>query len=394
MRLGFHYHIPAISKTDGIYMPGYQGRFIDSLANYCEEVTCFLHSPMPGERGLMDYRLTAPNVTLVDIGPHASVPQRLFKARRFTQPLRSWHNRLDAMLLRGPSPLLPAMAQAAPDVPLALLLVGDYLAGVNDLPQPPWRREAIRLFAWWNYRQQLHIARRSLTMVNSRLLYEQLRPLVSELHEIRTTTLTTADFFVREDTCPAPPYHLLYTGRMDRAKGLFEMVGALALLVSQGEDVILDLVGWPAENDSIIDELTVLAESKGVADRVRYHGYKKVGPELFEFYQQADIYILASRSSEGFPRSLWEAMAHSLPVIATKVGSIPYFISGAAELVEPNNISSIADSLQMILHDGNRRRGLIQAGLNLARENTLEVQAQKLIDNIRTWLDKYHGKTI
>ncbi len=46
--------------------------------------------------------------------------------------------------------------------------------------------------------------------------------------------------------------------------------------------------------------------------------------------KKADIYVIASRSSEGFPRTIWEAMAHCLPVVATKVGSIPAFIEGAA----------------------------------------------------------------
>ena len=310
-------------------------------------------------------------------------------ARRFTRPLRAWRDRLDILLLRGPSPLLPSMAHAAQGVPLALLLVGDYLAGVNDLPQPRWRKEAIRLWSWWNYRQQLRLARRSLTLVNSRLLYEQLRPLVPELHEVRTTTLTADDFFIREDTCQTPPYHLLYTGRMDRAKGLFEMVEAVALLVSQGEDVILNLVGWPAENDTMMTELANLAQARKVSDRVVYHGYKKVGPELFAYYKQADIYIIASRSSfEGFPRSIWEAMAHSLPVVATRVGSIPYFLENMenAFLIEPSNSLEIANAVKRIITDRVLRRGLILKGIELACSNTLETRTEELVTHIKQWL--------
>lgn len=388
LRLGFHYHIPAHLENGRIRMPGYLGRFVDSLAAHCDEVICFFHSPVQGEEAYLDYPIASENVRLVDIGPHTSVPQRMLGARRFTRPLRAWRDRLDILLLRGPSPLLPSMARAAQGVPLALLLVGDYLAGVNDLPQPRWRKEAIRLWSWWNYRQQLRLARRSLTLVNSRLLYEQLQPLVPELYEVRTTTLTAGDFFIREDTCQAPPYHLLYTGRMDRAKGLFEMVEAVALLVSQGENVILDLVGWPAENDTIMTELANLAQARKVSDRVLYHGYKKLGPELFAYYKQADIYVIASRSSEGFPRTIWEAMAHSLPVVATRVGSIPLFLGGAAEFIEPKDGNGLASSLRNILHDQARRRHLIQASLHLARENTLEVQTEKLIGIINGWLKK------
>ena len=80
MKLGFYYHVPALQKTDGIYTPGFQGRFIDSLAAHCESVTCFLHSPWVNETEMMDYRLGSSNVTLVDIGPHGSVPRRLLRS--------------------------------------------------------------------------------------------------------------------------------------------------------------------------------------------------------------------------------------------------------------------------------------------------------------------------
>ncbi|MFZ5447034.1 MAG: glycosyltransferase family 4 protein [Thermodesulfobacteriota bacterium] len=393
LRLGFHYHVPALSLNGQIFLPGYLGRFIDSLATHCEEVVCFLHAPLPGEHVLIDYPVRSAKVSLIDIGPHVSVPRRLLSSRQVASKIRNECQGLDVMLIRGPTPLMATIAQAVEGVPVALLLVGDYLAGVNDLPQPYWRKEAVRLWAWWNYRQQLRLARRSLTLVNSRLLYEQLQPLVPELHEVRTTTLTSNDFFIREDTCQTPPYHLLYTGRMDRAKGLFEMVEAIALLVSQGEDVILDLVGWPAENDSIMTELANLAQARGVSEQVIYHGYKQVGPELFAYYKQGDVFVIASRSSfEGFPRSIWEAMAHSLPVVATRVGSIPYFLGGAVEFIEQNDGNCLAASIRKILHDQARRRHLIQAGSRMARENTLEVQGEKLIGIINRWLDKKHGK--
>ena len=66
MKLGFYYHVPAIIRNGGIYMPGYQGCFIDNLAKKCEKVVCFFHSPNPSEMGLMDYRIQEENVEWVD----------------------------------------------------------------------------------------------------------------------------------------------------------------------------------------------------------------------------------------------------------------------------------------------------------------------------------------
>lgn len=386
MRLGFHYHVPAVLKSDGIYVPGYLGRFIDGLACYCDEIVCFLHTPHKEEDQTLDHRIYNSNVRLISIGTHSSVPQRQLLAWKYAQPLRQERQNLDALLLRAPSPLLPAFAQAAGNMPLALLVVGDYLAGIDDLPQPNWRKEAIRLWSRWNRLNQMRVAKRSLTFVNSRLLYDQLRDQVAHLVETRTSTLCSDDFFERNDTCATRPIRLLYTGRIDRAKGLFEMVEALAILSVQGENMVLDLVGWPAKGDSIVEELLTFAEAQGISERVIYHGYRPVGPELFEFYRQADLYLLASKASEGFPRTIWEAMAHSLPVIATTVGSIPYFIEGAAELVPPKSAADIAGAISRLLNDSALRQGRIQRGRELARQNTVEQLSKTMIDRLEHWV--------
>jgi len=272
----------------------------------------------------------------------------------------------------------------AGDLPVALLLVGDYMAGIDDLPQPLWRKEAIRLWASWNQRQQLKVARKALTFVNSRKLYDQLLPHVPNLVETRTTTLSVNDFFEREDTCLQRPVRLLYTGRMDRAKGLIHMVEALDHLVREGEDVVLDLVGWPQKGDPILDEIRQFAEARGIAKRVHYHGFKPVGPKLFAFYKQADIYVIASVSSEGFPRTIWEAMAHSLPVIATEVGSIPLFLerTKAALLIGPRDCEVLARAIQRVLHSPHLRKKLISNGFRLAKENTLDVRAKEMIGHL------------
>lgn len=392
LRLGFHYHVPMCQDAEGnLKTPGYLGVFLDHLAAQCEMLTCFLHSPLSHEVPHLDYTLRASNVQWVDIGPHSAFPIRVLRTRAIMGVVKKWRGELDVLLIRGPSPLLPAIAGAVGGLPTSLLLVGDYQAGIDDINQPRWIREILRVWARWNHHQQMKVARRSLTFVNSHKLYNELRPYVENLVETRTTTLTSADFYERDDTCMQRPVRLLYTGRMAHAKGLLHMVEALALLVQRGEDVVLDLVGWPQKDDPILDEVQALAREKGIADRVFYHGYKPVGPELFAYYKQADIYVIVSTSDfEGFPRTVWEAMAHSLPVVATTVGSLPFYLHDReiAMLVPPRDSQQLAQAIAALILNEELRQRLIQSSYVLASENTLERRAREIVSLINDWYNR------
>ena len=389
MRLGFHYHIPAYRLPSGeIVTSGPLGRFLDALASRCEELVCFLHSPRQDEIPYLDHVLQATNLRWVPAGKHRSVPWRTAWSHRITRPLAEGRGRLDGVLLRGPSPLLPAFARAARPLPTTLLLVGDYLAGVDDLPQPRWRKELIRKWARWNAAQQHDVARRSLTLVNSSDLYEKFRDCSPLLRQVRTSTLNESDFRWRGDSCREQPVRLLYSGRMDRGKGLLVMVAAVGLLVRRGFNVVLDLVGPPQPGDPVLDEVASTARAWRVEQRVVYHGFRALGEDLFRHYRKADIYLSASLATEGFPRSIWEAMAHSVPVVASRVGSIPTLLEDgvSARLVQPRSAEDLAAGMQDILRDQRLRTTLIANGFALARANTLEQSTGQIFEAIKDWI--------
>lgn len=387
MKLGFYYHIPAIELENKVFVPGYLGCFIDSLAKQCEELILFLHKPNQHENANFDYEIQSSNVKLISLPPRGSVPYRTLHSHIYSSIVKQYLPSMNALLLRGPTPLLPILGKATMRLPTILLLVGDYLAGVNSLPQPGWRRELIRLWSWYNYYGQLRVIKRSLVFVNSQALYKQFDKKAKQLHMTHTTTLTKQDFFNREDTCQNHLIHLLYTGRMDPSKGLLDMVEALGILVRQGENVVLDLVGWIEKDSDILSTINAVAKKEDVIDRIIYHGYKALGPELFDYYKTADIYLTASQTSEGFPRTIWEAMAFSVPVVATDVGSISDFIQGVAELVEPKNPSALAAAVKRLIGSSILRKKYIKGGFALANQNSLENQVSEMARVIKEWVD-------
>lgn len=384
LRIGFHSHVPAIARNGQVYTPGYQGRFIDGLAENFEEVLCFLHTPSSNNYVYGDYPILSKNVRFIPIGVHSSIPRRVLLAKEYVKNVRAAKDRMDVFLIRGPSPLLGAIANAVKPVPVALLLVGDYRYNIGDIQQPMWRKALIWLWARWNYYEQIQVAKSGISFVNSVLLYDDLRAQTSNLFMTTTATIFRSDFFKRQDTCLQRPVHLLYVGRLTRAKGLVEMARAVSLLVKAGEDVVFDLVGQMEPGDDVMDEINRLSIELDIRDRVKYHGYRSLGPELFEFYRKSDIFVIPSYF-EGFPRVVWEALANSLPVIASDVGSIRVNVGQVVELVPPKSPVALKESVQKILQHTDFRKKLIRNGYILAEENTFENSVKKMSDSIKNF---------
>lgn len=114
---------------------------------------------------------------------------------------------------------------------------------------------------------------------------------------------------------PAPDrFRFLYVGRMLGDKGLRELVEAFAMLKQKGVSAELKLVGFAdAKNKTAI----TLEELKSWEEQ---YGIEWLGSSdtIEEILAQADCVVLPSYR-EGLPRSLLEACAMALPVIATDV---------------------------------------------------------------------------
>jgi glycosyltransferase involved in cell wall biosynthesis len=143
----------------------------------------------------------------------------------------------------------------------------------------------------------------------------------------------------------------------------------------------LHLVGWEDNPNKPVEKAILKrAEELGISATLTIHGRKQIGEELNSMYRMADIYVLPSHH-EGFPRTIWEAMANCLPVITTPVGAIPERLRNNvhAKFVTPYEVSELADVIKLVISDKLLRRNLISEGYKLAAVNTLEKQIPELI---------------
>ncbi len=154
-------------------------------------------------------------------------------------------------------------------------------------------------------------------------------------------------------TEPVAPY-VLFVGTPEPRKNLPRLVAAMSLLSSRGLKERLVIVGgsgWGTEvrSSSNVELLGRVADDK-----------------LYSLYAQASCLVLPSLH-EGFGLPALEAMAAGTPVVAANSGALPEVTGGAAVLVDPLSIDSIADGISEAMAD---RNSLIARGKVRAREFT------------------------
>ncbi len=155
---------------------------------------------------------------------------------------------------------------------------------------------------------------------------------------------------------------ILYVGRADPYKNLTTLVEAMEIVTNTfPSPVRLLIAGAP---DPRYPEAAARARTLGIERSVTWTGYLP-DDRLVQQYQQADLLVHPSRY-EGFGLQVIEAMACGTPVICSNGGSLPEVAGDAAILVDPNNVSGMADQIlrvlgDPVLADSLRDKGLVQA---------------------------------
>lgn len=385
LKLAFYYHIPLNPDANHFFVPGYLGVFIDSIANEVDALYLVMHKANTIEISGCDYQIKSKNIIWINLGLKTPAWHRaIFHSKILKRTLGQIAD-CEVFLVRSPSPLAPYFHKYIKQTKLVFLVVGDYAESATQKINKNFRDIIINLYLKNNdylfRKRMLHTD----VIANSPVLFEKYKENNKSIHLIKTTTLSKDDFFYRKDTCLNPTIQILYTGLIDSSKGLFELVEAVALLKQTIPNIKLNLVGWEEDEQSkpIKQALQKKADELGIGHHIIFHGKKSIGEELNTFYRMADIYVIPSYE-EGFPRTIWEAMANSVPVVATTVGGIPYYLKNKIDaiLIKPRSAEDIATAINTIIENPELRQSLISNGMKQAENNTLEYQSKKLLNII------------
>jgi glycosyltransferase involved in cell wall biosynthesis len=111
---------------------------------------------------------------------------------------------------------------------------------------------------------------------------------------------------------------------------------------------------------------------------------------LPSLYRNADVFVLPSKSGEGFGLVVLEAMASGLPVIATKSGGVIDLVADGVNgrLVPPNDARALARALSELVDVADLRSGLRQGALesvsSISWDTSIDLLEETLVKVIST----------
>ena len=141
---------------------------------------------------------------------------------------------------------------------------------------------------------------------------------------------------------------LVYVGRVSPRKGVDVAIAALDILVRNGFDVGLDVVGGTFPGYEWYDEaLRAQAIELGLGERVRFAGFQ---PTVWQALDRADIALVPSREAEPFGNTAVEALLAARPVVVSDIGGLGEAIEGfsSAIAVTPDDPLALAEAVVRI----------------------------------------------
>ena len=166
--------------------------------------------------------------------------------------------------------------------------------------------------------------------------------------------------------------------RITPEKGIHLLIEATAKLKASPYIQLL-VVGGPyfPKDAEYIDSLKVQAEKLGIADRVIFTGFLEDTGAILSLL---DVVLLASTIPEACPRTIIEAMAAGVPVIATPLGGSKELVTPETGILVPaEDADAFAAAITQLAEDAERRKRMGVA-CRLRAEQLFCANAERTVD--------------
>jgi len=212
------------------------------------------------------------------------------------------------------------------------------------------------------------IRRDDIEVVHLGFDFEQLAPNADERMRVRRELGFAVDDLV-----------VGYVANFAHGKGHIQLVEAFEKILAEVPNARLIFAGHGE-----IVEVTE-ASARFPTGRIIFAGWQS---DIASFLNALDVFVQPSLS-EAFSQVIMEAMGVGLPVVATNVGGASEVIVSGENgvLIEPNDVSAIADEVIRLSQESELRRRLGVAGRKTVTENfTAERMVERQIGLYEKWL--------
>ena len=162
-----------------------------------------------------------------------------------------------------------------------------------------------------------------------------------------------------------------YMGSFWMINGVANLLQAGRILVERGKRIKLLIAGKASFDD--YDDVPLLIRDLGLGSSVAFPGW--LGTEdVISAMSACDILTIPRirhiANEAGSPTKLAEYLSVGKPVVAAAVGDIPIYLQDGVDalLVEPGNVDSLVDALELLVDNGKLRVALANSGRRTAGE--------------------------
>ena len=131
-----------------------------------------------------------------------------------------------------------------------------------------------------------------------------------------------------------------HVGRWDGQKDHFNLIKAAKIVIEKYPNVHFILCGQNIDQEN--DILSSYIEKAGVEKNIHLMGRRDDIPKIMPEF---DLLVSSSKTGEGFPNVLGEAMACEVPCVTTDVGDSAFIVGDTGFVVPPENSQALADAI-------------------------------------------------
>jgi glycosyltransferase involved in cell wall biosynthesis len=159
----------------------------------------------------------------------------------------------------------------------------------------------------------------------------------------------------------------IFCGRLIEEKGILELIKAIKSIDNpQIKLMIVGSTNYGSNKDFLkkIDD-----EVKSSKNKIKLTGYVD-NKDMYKYYKSADIGVIPSTWEDAAPLVAIEMMASGLPIIVTKTGGAPEYVSHHSIIIEKdeNLVKNIANEIKIMSANQNMRKKISDSELKQSEQ--------------------------